>query len=134
MSLFDKARAAFEGAAGAEASQLISGLIQQHGGVQGLVNQLHQGGLGDAVKSWVGEGPNQAVSAQQIQNALGTGTLAKLAQATGVDPAQAAQHLAKFLPIVIDKLTPNGAVPPAAETPKVNNVLSNLFPEGGAHA
>ena len=45
-------------------------LIQRAGGVQGLANMLQQHGLGDAVQSWVGTGANQAVSSNQLGQAL----------------------------------------------------------------
>ena len=40
--------------------------------LQGLVNQLQQGGMGDQVKSWLGDGANMPVSPDQIRAALGS--------------------------------------------------------------
>ena len=44
----------------------INQMIQQHGGVQGLVSQFQQKGLGGIAQSWVSAGPNQPVSADQL--------------------------------------------------------------------
>lgn len=44
------------GAIGAALTTAISGLIEKHGGVKGLVNELEQKGLGPATKSWIGTG------------------------------------------------------------------------------
>ena len=39
------------------------------GDMQGLVNQLQQGGLGAQVKSWLGNGSNMPVTADQLRAA-----------------------------------------------------------------
>ena len=66
-----------------QAMQLVSQLIQQNGGNVGdLLGKLQQGGLGDALQSWIGTGSNASVDAAQIQNALG-GSLSNAADADG---------------------------------------------------
>lgn len=118
MSILD----ALKGLAGAQGAtsgnptvDLIGGLLQKAGGVGGLVSALQQGGLGNAVNSWVGTGANQAVNGQQLGAALaGTDAGAHvqaLAQKMGVDPSQLMGQLAQHLPEVVNHLTPNGQVP-----------------------
>ena len=92
---------------------VVNGLIEKHGGVSGIVTQLQQQGLGATVKSWVGTGPNQAISADQVHQAFGAGTLQELAAKLGLNPQELAQKLAQVLPQAIDKLTPGGVVPKA---------------------
>lgn len=101
------------GVLGAEMTQVVSGLIEKHGGVQGIVSQLEQQGLGDTVRSWVGTGSNLPISADQLQKAFGNGTLQELAAKVGLDPQTLAQKLSQALPHAIDHLTPGGAVPAA---------------------
>lgn len=85
------------------------------GGIGVLQQVLAQAGLGQQVASWIGTGANQPVSASDLSSALGhTGALASLAQATGMSTDDVAAHLSEGLPELIDKLTPNGQVPPAA--------------------
>ena len=84
---------------------------QQVGGVQGLTALFQQKGLGKIVASWTSTGPNQAISADQIQQALGSDTITALAQKAGISPDQARQSLAQLLPSLVDKLTPNGQIP-----------------------
>ena len=48
---------------------VLSTVLAQNGGVQGLMNKFSQGGLGGIFSSWVGTGENQPVSASQVQNA-----------------------------------------------------------------
>ena len=86
-------------------------LLGQSGGIDGLIQQLQAGGLGDVVKSWIGNGQNLQVTGEQIQQVLGNEKVAAIARQLGVDPAQASAQLAQVLPGLVDKLTPNGQVP-----------------------
>ncbi len=81
------------------------------GGLNGLVEKFNQHGMGDIVSSWIGQGNNLPISADQITSALGNGTLGNIASQMGIDPAQLSGQLAQMLPGLIDKLTPNGALP-----------------------
>ena len=101
------------GLIGGEMATVVNRLIEKHGGVQGIVNQLQQQGLGATVKSWVGTGANQPISADQIHKAFGQGTIAELAAKAGLDPQELAQKLSQILPQAIDKLTPAGVIPKA---------------------
>jgi uncharacterized protein YidB (DUF937 family) len=100
------------------AAQLIGvlgGLLAQSGGLQGLASKFAQSGQGNAFQSWVGMGENQPISSNQVQNALGSDQVKALAAKMGVDPAQASTFLAEYLPKIVDKLTPEGKVDPAAD-------------------
>ncbi|KQW87414.1 hypothetical protein ASC94_28965 [Massilia sp. Root418] len=90
---------------------VVIGLINQAGGLQGLLQKLQASGLGDQVASWISTGENQPVSGNQIADALGGDQLAQAAQQAGVPPEQASAGLAQFLPQIIDQLTPGGVVP-----------------------
>lgn len=91
-----------------QAVQLVSQLIQQNGGNVGdLLGKLQQGGLGDALQSWIGTGSNASVDAAQIQNALG-GSLSNAAAKVGLDTGSASNLLAQYLPNIINAITPNG--------------------------
>lgn len=100
-----------------ETSSLVSvagQLIQQAGGVQGLTSTLQQHGLGDAVQSWIGNGANQAISGDQLNQVLQKSGLDSVvnnaAGKLGVDPGQLIGQLAQVLPHAVDHLTPNGQV------------------------
>ncbi len=110
MGLFD---GILGGVIGGEMTQVVNGLSAKHGGVQGIVSQLESQGLGDTVRSWVGNGSNLPISADQLQKALGNGTLQELAAKFGIDPQTLAQQLSKVLPHAIDHLTPGGVIPPS---------------------
>ena len=99
------------GAVGAEMATVVNGLIEKHGGIQGIVAQLEQQGLGATVRSWVGTGANQAITPDQIHQVFGSDVVKELAAKVGLSPDVLAAKLSQVLPTAIDKLTPTGAVP-----------------------
>ncbi|WP_373282541.1 YidB family protein [Pseudaquabacterium pictum] len=106
------------GAGGDMLMQVIGSLLQGQGGAGGaagglgaLLQQLQQGGLGDAAQSWVSTGPNLPVSADQLQSALGADRIDALAQQAGLPAGDLSSQLAQFLPQVVDQLTPGGQLP-----------------------
>jgi len=94
-----------------DALGVVGDLLQQAGGVSGLLEKFQAQGLGEAAQSWVGTGANLPVSGEQVSQALGSDALAGLAAKFGGDAPQLAQLVAQFLPLIIDKLTPAGQVP-----------------------
>ncbi|SFZ78512.1 YidB family protein [Chitinimonas taiwanensis] len=112
MSLFDQIGGLLGGNEQAGgALQAVSSLLEQQGGVAGLVQQFQQGGLSEVVSSWVGTGQNLNISPEQIQAVLGSGPVADIAAKLGISPAEAASTVSQWLPQIVDKLTPNGQVP-----------------------
>lgn len=100
-------------AGGADVMGMVGELLQQSGGISGIAQQLQSNGLGDAVQSWIGTGQNQAVGGDALMQALGpqliNGVMSKFGG--GNLPPEISQLIAQALPMVIDKLTPNGQVP-----------------------
>jgi uncharacterized protein YidB (DUF937 family) len=99
------------GVIGAEMITVVNGLIEKHGGIQGIVAQLEQQGLGGTVRSWVGTGANQPITADQVHQAFGADTVKQLAARVGMTPEDLAAKLSTILPQAIDKLTPGGVAP-----------------------
>lgn len=131
MGLLDNLAGQVFGNAGAKSDivNMIVGLLnnQQSGGLAGLVQQFSSQGLGDIVNSWVGTGPNKAITPEQIQKGLGTDTVQQLAQQAGVQPDQLKSMLAQHLPDVVNKLTPKGQIPQGDITSQAMNLLGGLF-------
>jgi uncharacterized protein YidB (DUF937 family) len=94
---------------------VLAGLLAQSGGLPGLLSKFTQAGHDQQVKSWVSTGENQPIAPDQVRNVIGNDQVSAIASQLGVDPAQASQLLAKFLPNVVDKLTPHGQVDPSAD-------------------
>ncbi len=100
------------GVVGAEMITVVNGFIEKHGGVQGIVAQMEQQGLGNTVKSWVGTGANLPISPDQVHAVFGSDAISGLAAKFGLNPQDLAQKLSQVLPQAVDKLTPNGVVKP----------------------
>jgi len=102
------------GSAGAQQSPMMLmalQLLQQNGGIQGVLAKFQQAGFADQVQSWISTGQNMPISADALAKVLGHGQIGAAAQDLGVDSSEAAGGLAAMLPHVIDQLTPTGAVP-----------------------
>ncbi len=85
-------------------------LVQQNGGLPGIISKLQNGGLAQQVGSWVGTGQNMPVSGSQLQEVLGSGSIGQIAQQLGMSHGDASSGLAQVLPQLIDHLTPGGQV------------------------
>ena len=92
------------------ATGLLHMINNSPGGLSGMLQSFHDKGLGGLMSSWIGIGQNLPISADQIQHVLGSEQVKELAAKAGISPDAAGAHLAQFLPMLIDKLTPNGQV------------------------
>lgn len=63
------------------------------------------------VDSWVNEGENEPITAEEVEKAIGADQLAAIAARTGLSSHAAAAGLARMLPDIIHKLTPGGQIP-----------------------
>lgn len=99
------------GVVGAEAMSLLKEYVEKHGGIEGVVAELEQTSVGQQVKSWVGIGENLPISADQIRDALGSQKVKDLAASIGIAPEKVSELLAEYLPVAVDKATPEGKVP-----------------------
>ncbi|MDH4392182.1 MAG: YidB family protein [Aquabacterium sp.] len=124
-----------QGGGNAMLMQVIGALLQGQGGgaaagggggLGGLLQQLQQGGLGEAAQSWVSTGQNLPVSADQLQSALGADRIDALAQQVGMPAGDLSSQLAQYLPQVVDKLTPNGQLP-AGGGADLGGLLGNVL-------
>jgi uncharacterized protein YidB (DUF937 family) len=114
-----------------QASGALSGLLNQVGGISGLLAKFQSAGLGDVVASWVGSGENQAVEPAKIESALGSDVVQGFASKLGLSGTQLLPLLTQFLPVIIDKLTPAGKV--EAEQPSADmlqNVIASVLKGG----
>jgi uncharacterized protein YidB (DUF937 family) len=108
MGLFD---GLLGGIVGAGMVSVVNNILEQHGGVQGVVNQFEKEGLGGTVRSWVGTGPNQPISPADVHKTLGPDLLQQLAAKSGMSVDDLTQKLSQVLPQAVDKLTPDGTIP-----------------------
>jgi uncharacterized protein YidB (DUF937 family) len=98
------------------------------GGLPGLLNIFRSKGLGHIVESWIGMEPNKKISARNMKKGLGPDVLDQIADAVGLPKGVASSQLAKYLPKIIDKLTPQGQIPQESNLEdKGLDLLKNLF-------
>jgi len=85
------------------------------GGLGDLVRQFEQGGLGNAMNSWITQGPNHQVSPNDLARALGGDQINALMSQTGLSRDDLLAGLSQHLPQAIDELTPDGRLPTEQE-------------------
>ena len=81
------------------------------GGIGGLMSAFENAGLGHIAQSWVGNGPNQSVSPQQLQGVFGQNQVQSMAGQAGMQPNDFLSQLSQHLPNAVNAMTPNGQVP-----------------------
>src|SRR5579864_7176537 len=89
----------------AAAPTLINALLAktQFGDLNGLVAQLQQGGLQKQVQSWLGNGANMPITADQLKAVLGNSQVQEMARHLGLPVDAAMTMLAQHLPDVVDQ-------------------------------
>jgi uncharacterized protein YidB (DUF937 family) len=92
----------------------VLGNGSQGGGLSAIVAKLQQAGLGDQVKSWIGNGHNLPITAEQLQQVLGSDTVKQLAARFNIPVDQLAKVLAQQLPTAVDHASPDGHLPHTA--------------------
>ena len=105
--------------------QIALQLLQQNGGLQGVLGKFQQAGYGDQAQSWVGTGQNMPIDAGALAQIFGQGQLGQIAQQLGMSHEEAAGQLAQELPNVVDRMTPNGQIP-EGHSDLVNEALAIL--------
>jgi uncharacterized protein YidB (DUF937 family) len=116
MGLLDSFGGSLKGVLGdveaAAVPALISSVLAKTnlGDLQGLANQLQQGGLGAQVQSWLGNGANVKVTPEEVRAALGNQQVQELAQKFGIPIDGVLKLLAEHAPTAIDQASPNGKI------------------------
>ena len=89
--------------------EALSGLTDGNGlDLAGITDKLKEGGLGEQLSSWLGDGDNAPVSADQLTNALGADKIGEMASKLGVDAGAAAETLSQAMPSLLDKFSSGG--------------------------
>ena len=90
-------------------------ILEQNGGIEGVLDKFRQGGYADQAASWQSTGQNMPISGAALQEVLGSGTIGQIAQQLGLSHGDTAGGLAQMLPQVIDRMTPQGEVPESSD-------------------
>jgi uncharacterized protein YidB (DUF937 family) len=111
---------AFKGALGQLEAAVLPVVLSEvlgsgkQGGLSAIVAKLQQAGFGDQVKSWIGNGQNLPITAEQLQQVLGSDTVKQLAARFNIPVDQLAKVLAQQLPAAVDQASPEGKLPHTA--------------------
>jgi uncharacterized protein YidB (DUF937 family) len=113
MGLFDSLKGALESEALPALINTVLAQTQYHD-LPGLVAALEKGGLGPQVQSWLGDGKNMPITADQLKAVLGNSQVQDFARHLGLPVDETLKMLAQYLPEIVDKASPNGVLPPHA--------------------
>lgn len=102
--------------------QLVFSMLQQQGGLGGVLGKFREAGMGAQADSWVGTGQNLNISPSQLEQVFGSGALSDIASKLGMSQDQAGSAMSQVLPELINQLTPQGQVTPDSE----NSVAEGL--------
>ena len=133
MGLFDEVLGELETKGGQQAAlyEEVAGLVTQAGGVNRLIQQFEQNGLGQLVSGWMGGASNTPVSPDQIVQAIGQDKVTAIASKVGLSEQQVTEGVAKLLPLMVSHLTPNGTAPSTGggqlESEALGMLKSKLF-------
>lgn len=89
---------------------LLEELQKYPGGIAGLIAKFQSEGLGAIVASWIGTGTNEPISEAQVKTVLGQETVSNIVQTAGSDEPAVLRTLTDLLPLVVDKLSPDGVL------------------------
>ncbi len=85
------------------------------GGLNDLLKQFQQAGHGGAANTWVGSGPNKAISPDDLAKVLDSDQIATLIAHSGLSRQQVLDALSQHLPAVVDEMTPDNRLPTEQE-------------------
>lgn len=102
--------------------QLGLSMLQQQGGLGGVLGKFRENGMGAQADSWVGTGQNMNISPDQLEQVFGSGALGDIAAKLGMSQEQAGSAMSQVLPELVNQLTPQGQVTPDSE----NSVAEGL--------
>jgi uncharacterized protein YidB (DUF937 family) len=104
---------------------LVMQWVQRNGGIGALLQRMRQQGYGQQADSWVSTGHNQGIDENAVRDVVGSDELSQLSQKLGLSEQDVAHGFSQILPEVVDKLSPQGHVPPQADA-ELGQGLSTL--------
>lgn len=94
-------------------SSAISSLLAANEGglnLSNILSGMQSGGLASIAASWLGDGDNESISANQVKELLGQDKINEFSSKLGIDQGNALSGLAAALPNVIDKSSSGGSL------------------------
>jgi uncharacterized protein YidB (DUF937 family) len=76
----------------------------------GLIGAMQVKGLGSVAESWLGDGKNEEISADQVRDVVGKDKVAAMASELDTDENSLLDSLKEVLPQIIDKSSSGGSL------------------------
>ena len=112
MGLFDTLKGMVGQVEGSAFPAMVNAILAQtqYHDLNGLIAALEKGGLGPQVQSWLGNGQNMPITADQLQAVLGNTEVQNFARQMGLPVDEVLKLVAQYLPEIVNKASPNGVV------------------------
>lgn len=90
---------------------IVLGMMRKQGGLGGMLDKFRGAGMQQKADSWVSTGPNEPLSPDEVEQAMGRDELERISNETGLTVEEVRERLAKALPEAVNEVTPEGKVP-----------------------
>ena len=97
----------------AKSAALIAGtlyMVRKLGGFEKVVEMFQQKGLGKLANTWLSQGNNAALPADEVTRVFGKDAVAVVANKAGVPIEQASSAIGQMLPELLNQLSPHGSL------------------------
>lgn len=123
MGLFDQIKGMFSGSNNSQLplNEIVS-WIEQQGNLSGFLDKFRANGFGDIIQSWLGGDNKLPITGEQVTQALGSDSLAQLANKVGMNIQSVSGLLAEQLPKLIGHFSSTGV--------NINEIGSDLLHQG----
>ncbi len=91
----------------------LGGLLSDNNGnldLGSIVSGLQEKGLGSVVESWLGDGDNESISADQVKELFGSEKVSEIASQLNTDEGSVLDGLSEALPQILDKSSSGGSL------------------------
>jgi len=84
---------------------------EKRGGFAGFIDRFRSNNMGELLTSWLGNGENRSLTLSQLESVLGNNVMQQMASRLDLSTGTVSTALGQLIPIVIDKLSPDGKLP-----------------------
>jgi uncharacterized protein YidB (DUF937 family) len=89
---------------------LLGGGDNGGGGMGSIISAMKDKGLGSIADSWLGDGDNEEISADQLRKVVGENKVTEMASELGTDEDSLLSGLKDALPQIVDKSSSGGSL------------------------
>ena len=92
-----------------------------------LVGKMQGGGLASLAESWLGDGGNAGIGAEQLMSIFGSGDIMRFADKLGLDQDTALEGLKGAVPEMVDKASTGGTLESLGGVGGIMGMAGKLF-------